>query len=53
MKTNYTAKELAGLPGMPSTEQNVNARAKRENWPFQKRAGRGGGREYAVHLAAP
>lgn len=48
MKAHCTAKELAGLPGMPGTEQNVNAKAKRENWPCQKRSGRGGGREYAV-----
>lgn len=48
MKTHYTAKELAGLPGLPGTEQRVNAMAKRENWLWQKRAARGGGREYAV-----
>lgn len=43
----YTAKELAGLPGMPTTVQGVNTRAKSHNWEAQKRLGRGGGYEYA------
>lgn len=48
MKTHYTAKELAGLPGMPGHVSNVIKLADRENWPWQKRSGRGGGREYAL-----
>ncbi len=44
----YSAKELAGLPGMPGTQQNVTAKAKRENWQRRKRAGRGGGWEYHI-----
>ncbi|QSB02674.1 hypothetical protein JWZ98_06985 [Methylomonas sp. EFPC1] len=44
----YTAKQLAGLPGMPGTEQAVNRVAKRENWRHRQREGRGGGREYAA-----
>lgn len=47
MKAWFSAAELAGLPGLPGTVQMVNARAKREGWTWQKRAGRGGGREYA------
>lgn len=47
-KTHYTAKELAGLPGLPGTERGVQKVADRENWPFQKRQGRGGGREYPL-----
>ncbi|WP_445157371.1 transposase domain-containing protein [Halomonas sp. E14] len=43
----YTPKELAGLPGMPGTPQNVTAKAKREDWESRARSGRGGGREYA------
>jgi putative transposase len=43
----YTAKQLAGLPGIPGTEQAINRMAKRENWPHRNREGRGGGREYA------
>jgi len=48
MKTHYTARELAGLSGMPSTERAIQIKATRENWPFQKRSGRGGGREYPL-----
>ncbi|WP_224424408.1 DNA-binding protein [Modicisalibacter sp. MOD 31.J] len=43
----YSAKELAGLPGMPSTVQGVNTRAKAQGWEAQKRMERGGGYEYA------
>ena len=48
MKTHYTAKELAGLPGLPGHVSNVIKLADRENWPFRKRSGRGGGREYPL-----
>lgn len=43
----FTAQELAGLPGMPSTHSAVVRRSKREGWVDRPRAGRGGGREYA------
>ncbi len=52
-KTHFTAKELAGLPGMPSTERAIQIMAKREKWPFQKRSGRGGGREYPLSCLPP
>lgn len=48
LKTHYTAKELAGLPGMPGTDRRVRSKADNENWTFRKSQGRGGGREYAV-----
>lgn len=48
MEHFYTAKQLAGLPDMPGTEQAVNRVAKRENWPHRQREGRGGGREYPI-----
>ena len=48
MKSHYTAKELAGLPGLPGHLANVLKLADREAWPHQKRAGRGGGKEYPV-----
>lgn len=35
----FTAKELAGLPGLPSTDRRVNAKAKREAWSARKREG--------------
>ncbi len=44
----FTAKTLAGLPGLPGTESAVIRRAKRENWQARKRAGRGGGMEYHI-----
>lgn len=43
----FTAKELAGLPGVPATHSAVVRRAKRDGWDFRQRQGRGGGREYA------
>ncbi len=33
---------------MPGTERSVQRKADRENWPFRKREGRGGGREYPL-----
>lgn len=48
MKTHYAAQELAGLPGMPQTIKGILQAVKRESWPSQKRAGRGGGREYPI-----
>lgn len=47
----YTAKALAGLPGMPGTERSVQRKADRENWPWRKHAGKGGGREYPLTSA--
>jgi len=43
----YSALQLAGQPGMPTTERNVRARADRERWTSRQRIGRGGGREYS------
>ena len=45
---NYSAAELAGLPGVPSTKRGVNMMAQRDGWIFRERAGRGGGREYPL-----
>lgn len=44
----YRASELAGLPGMPSTHQNVKAKANREGWKSRPYAGKGGGLEYHI-----
>ncbi|MDX9862592.1 MAG: DNA-binding protein, partial [Rhodospirillales bacterium] len=48
MKQWMTAAELAalGLPGLPATKRNVNEAAKRHDWPYRPRSGRGGGVEY-------
>ncbi len=32
-----SAKELTGFVGLPSTVQNINAKAKRENWLAKER----------------
>lgn len=48
MKEWFTTTELAGLPGLPSTDRNVRARAKREQWQSRPRAASGGGREYHI-----
>ena len=34
----YSALELAGLPGLPSTERGIRKAADRESWPFRKKA---------------
>ncbi|MBA1443779.1 MAG: Mu transposase C-terminal domain-containing protein [Chromatiales bacterium] len=49
----YSAAELAGLPGLPGTDRAVQIRAKREDWRWQKRTGRGGGREYHLTSLPP
>ncbi|MGJ7611817.1 MULTISPECIES: Mu transposase C-terminal domain-containing protein [unclassified Variovorax] len=41
-----TARELAGLPGMPSTEFRTREKLGKLNSPLRPRAGRGGGSEY-------
>lgn len=48
----FTARELAtmALPGCAATEQNINARARSENWPYIDRQGRGGGRMYPISV---
>jgi len=45
----YSAAELAGLSGLPSTERRVREKAIREKWEYRERAGRGGGREYSFN----
>lgn len=49
IKPFYTAKELAdmALSCLPTAHANVRKKAIKENWLSQKRAGRGGGQEYA------
>lgn len=44
----YSAKELAGLPGVPGTDRRVRDRAERENWESKPNRARGGGRLYAL-----
>lgn len=59
MRKLYSASEIAGmrLPGLPTSKGAIIARAATENWPFEKRVGRGGTRRvYEVperYLAQP
>lgn len=46
LKEAYTAQELAILLGC--AVQSANRTAKRENWQYRKRSGRGGGNEWLV-----
>ncbi|BAK76461.1 phage transposase [Pseudogulbenkiania sp. NH8B] len=50
VKTHYSAAELAAmkLPGLPGTIQGIGLRAKAESWNSRRKAGRGGGFEYAL-----
>jgi putative transposase len=44
----FAGVELAGLPGLPSSDRKVRARAMREGWRCRPRLARGGGREYHI-----
>lgn len=48
----YTAADLAGLPGLPSTERRVRSRAESDQWSARPRA-RGKGLEYAFASLPP
>ncbi len=48
MKSWFSAKELAGVNGMPGTTQNVTVRAKKNGWQYRERQGQGGGKEYHI-----
>ncbi|WP_347505837.1 DNA-binding protein [Pseudomonas anguilliseptica] len=39
MRKWFTAQELAGLPGLPTTDRNVRLMAEREGWEGQRRIG--------------
>lgn len=44
----FSAAQLAGLPGLPTTVQRVNSKAIREGWQSRPRKARGGGLEYSL-----
>lgn len=48
MKQWYSARELVGLPEMPSARENIARKARVENWKSRGRNRRGGGSEYAI-----
>ncbi len=46
MRNWYSAKDLAGLKGVPQSVRGVQMRAKRESWTSRHCKGQGGGLEY-------
>lgn len=46
MREWWSASEIVGLPGMPTTVQGVKFQARRKDWRNQPRTGKGGGLEY-------
>ncbi len=44
----FSPSELAGLPGMPRGIRAIQIQAAAKGWPSRPRAGKGGGREYAL-----
>jgi putative transposase len=46
----FTAAELAELklPGLPERREHISRLATRKGWPYRDRAGKGGGREFAL-----
>ncbi|WP_305953926.1 DNA-binding protein, partial [Histophilus somni] len=50
LKTHFSAKELLAfsLSALPNSVQGIIYQAKKQNWATQKRAGQGGGNEYAL-----
>ncbi len=53
MKSWFTASELAGIKGMPATQQGVTRKASREHWMAKYRQGQGGGKEYHLDYFPP
>ena len=51
MKNYFSAQELDDLhlSSLPSCKRLINIRAKKENWPFRARKGKGGGKEYNIN----
>ncbi|HOE18891.1 MAG TPA: Mu transposase C-terminal domain-containing protein [Syntrophorhabdaceae bacterium] len=54
MKEDYSAKDLAGLPGMPGTERSINRKAHVEQWPFREVPAPGGpgGKRREYHISS-
>lgn len=53
MKRWFTASELAGIKGMPSSVPGIIKKAKRERWAAKWRQGQGGGKEYHIDSFPP
>lgn len=50
MKNYFSAQELDNLhlSSLPSCKRLINIKAKKENWPFRVKKGKGGGKEYNI-----
>lgn len=50
MKNYFSAQELDDLhlSSLPGCKRLINIKAKKENWPFRARKGKGGGKEYNI-----
>ena len=48
MKEWFSAAELVGCPGLPSTSRRIRGKAIRDCWQNRRREGRGGGSEYHI-----
>jgi len=48
MKEWFSTKELTLVPGLPSMQSNIIARASRGKWQSRPRKGKGGGNEYHI-----
>ncbi|WP_354624870.1 transposase domain-containing protein [Psychromonas sp. MME2] len=48
MKYWFSATELCEVPNLPSTVQNINAKANKEQWQSRPRSGQGGGKEFHI-----
>lgn len=50
MKNYFSAQELNDLhlSSLPGCKRLINIKAKKENWPFRARKGKGGGKEYNI-----
>lgn len=44
----WDSNSLRGKPGLPALACNIARKAARESWPYRRRKGRGGGREYPL-----
>lgn len=45
---HYSAQEISGICGLPKTASGVSRRAKKENWTWRLKKGKGGGKEYLL-----
>jgi len=53
MKEWFSARELAGLPGVRESESGLIRCAKKKEWKARKRQAKGGGREYHINSLPP